>query len=115
MTSSIERPAIYAITNTQTWARYIGSSCNPLRRWLSHRDELRHGAHKCRPLQEAWDRYGLEAFRFEVLMPSSDLRVDEQRLIVQHQRADWPLYNIRAATIAPVTSDADFLAALERL
>lgn len=106
------RSAVYAITNRQTWRRYIGSSVNPERRWYYHRRDLKHGTHSCAGLQEDWTAFGPDTFAFDILTPSQDLKLDEQRLIVQHARAEWPLYNIRAATHTPVTTDEEVLAAI---
>lgn len=58
---------VYGIRNTQTGRVLLGSSLNmhgPLQR---HRSELSWGSHRCRALQEDWNRLGAEAFAFEVL------------------------------------------------
>jgi group I intron endonuclease len=46
---------------------YIGSSIRMERRMASHRSSLRRGRHHCSALQSAWDAYGEQAFRLEVL------------------------------------------------
>jgi group I intron endonuclease len=58
---------IYAITNTLNGKRYIGSAVQFKQRWKKHRTMLRGGYHTCPRLQAAWNKYGEEAFRFDVL------------------------------------------------
>lgn len=104
-------PAVYAITHRHTWHRYIGSTINPERRWIEHRTALNHNKHRCAALQQAWTADGEAAFIFEVLMPSRDLKTDEQHIIVHHRQAEWPLYNTRAATRTAVTTQEEVEAA----
>lgn len=58
---------IYGIRNTVTGRILLGSSVNlhgPLNR---HRTELKLGSHRCRELQDDWNRLGEDAFTFEIL------------------------------------------------
>lgn len=108
-------PGVYAITHVRTGRRYIGSSTNPADRWGVHRRALDRGEHPCAELQHDWVTDSRDAFRFEYLAPATDLRREEQRLIVLHRRADVPLYNQRSAARRNVTTEAEFLAALDSL
>ncbi len=58
---------IYIITCLPTGKIYVGSSINIRERWRGHKKELRSGKHKNRYLQNAWNKYGEQAFVFEVL------------------------------------------------
>jgi len=58
---------IYQIKNTLNGNRYIGSAADLRRRWQQHLSALRHSQHHNRHLQRAFDKYGEEAFIFEVL------------------------------------------------
>lgn len=58
---------IYRITCIPTGKIYIGSSCHPFRRWIEHRRSLRAHCHCNLHLQRAWDKYGEDAFTFEVM------------------------------------------------
>lgn len=64
---------IYAIVNTVTGEKYIGSSQNITSRFVSHRSDLRRGTHHSSPLQIAWNRLGEEAFLFLILEEVSDI------------------------------------------
>lgn len=82
---------VYAITNTVTGEQYIGSSKQIAERWMNHRTQLRGGRHNTR-LQAAWNQYGEEAFRVDVLelVEGEDaLLMAEQRWIAERQ----PAYN----------------------
>ena len=58
---------VYQITNQVNGHRYIGSSMNLGGRWPDHLSALRCGHHRNQHLQRAFDKYGEEAFIFEIL------------------------------------------------
>lgn len=58
---------IYCILNTSNGLRYIGQSIDLPRRKSYHFTALAKGIHKNRHLQSAWNLYGSQAFRWEVL------------------------------------------------
>lgn len=107
---------IYAITCRPNGRRYIGSSKRLSTRWYTHQRDLRRGSHRNTEMQQDYAAYGLAAFDFEVLQEvDGDLKPTEQRIITEHRRAGADLYNVRAATHQPVTTDAEMWAALEAL
>lgn len=86
---------IYQIRNRRNGKRYLGSALNLSKRWSNHVTRLRKRHHNNPHLQAAWDKYGEEAFVFEVLEQDLEATV----LIVREQHhldhADWKkLYNI---------------------
>ena len=86
------KSGIYAITNIQTQEQYIGSSNDIALRLNQHRMALRRGNHHAKYLQEAWDKFGESAFRFEPLEKVTDHRLLET--IEQHYLdAKHPTYN----------------------
>ncbi len=62
-----ETSGIYRILCTITGKQYIGSSINLRSRWNDHRSQLRRDAHPNQLLQYAWNKYGSDAFIFEVI------------------------------------------------
>lgn len=59
---------VYSIRNVITGKVYVGSTVKTIEtRWYEHRRDLRHGDHKNRYLQRAWNKYGEAAFEFSVL------------------------------------------------
>lgn len=58
---------IYAITRTETGDAYIGSTITPKQRWIRHRCHLKLNKHHSPHLQRAWNKYGKDAFTYEVL------------------------------------------------
>jgi hypothetical protein len=58
---------IYSITNTVTGRVYIGSTMKFCTRWTAHRTSLRGDRHPNRQLQADWNRYGEQAFTFEIV------------------------------------------------
>jgi group I intron endonuclease len=59
---------VYRIVRIKTGFCYIGhTSKNPQKRWQAHFDLLCKGKHHSRYLQNAWKKYGAEAFKFEVI------------------------------------------------
>jgi GIY-YIG catalytic domain-containing protein len=100
---------IYAIANTVTQDRYIGSSHDMPSRFAQHKSLLRRGQHHARRLQEAWDTYSEDAFVFVVLEEIPDpaqLAAIEQRYLDEGQ----PAYNSAASaqnwlTFPPIAED----------
>jgi len=58
---------IYQITNMINGKYYIGSAESFERRQWQHKADLKRNAHKNPRLQAAWNKYGAEAFVFEIL------------------------------------------------
>lgn len=58
---------IYAITCLPTGKRYIGQTVEPVVRFATHRNSLRHKRHHCKEMQADWDQYGKGQFLFAVL------------------------------------------------
>lgn len=58
---------IYEIQNMRNGKRYIGQSKNLYRRQCSHLTKLKQGIHPNKHLQNAWNKYGEDAFQFHVL------------------------------------------------
>ena len=59
---------IYKITNIINGKCYIGQSINVTRRWAQHSKNARTGSTKCAALYEAIRKYGIAAFRFDVVV-----------------------------------------------
>ena len=60
-------PGVYQILNKQTGERYIGESEIPNKRRAQHWTCLKGGYHKKLNLQQAYDKYGKDAFVFEMI------------------------------------------------
>jgi len=59
---------IYSITHKESGKRYIGSTyCNFYDRFCAHRSTLNRKCHSSILMQRAWNKYGEEAFEFEVI------------------------------------------------
>lgn len=58
---------IYKWTCTPTKKIYIGSAANLYSRMINHRTALRNNRHVNSHFQNAWNKYGEEAFEFEVI------------------------------------------------
>jgi group I intron endonuclease len=58
---------IYKITNTRNGKFYIGSSKDINRRWWEHKNDLNKKTHINAKLQNAWNFYGENQFKFEIV------------------------------------------------
>lgn len=58
---------IYVIYSSVNGRSYIGSAVNFSKRWGTHLACLRKGTHDNPHLQRAWNKYGEDAFEFEIL------------------------------------------------
>ena len=71
---------IYQIRNTTNNKLYIGSTTSFYRRWQEHQRKLNLNKYTSSKLQNAWNKYGKEAFIFEIL-----LQCDKDSLLSQEQ------------------------------
>lgn len=84
---------IYRIYNILNLKTYIGSSINIKRRFTTHKYHLNKNGHHCEHLQRAWNKYGKEYFKFEILEilnDNIDLEKEEQKWL---DDAKYELYN----------------------
>ena len=58
---------IYSIVHIESNRMYIGSTVLFYKRWGHHRMELRQGVHLNKRLQNFWNKYGEEAFKFDIV------------------------------------------------
>jgi group I intron endonuclease len=84
--------AIYAIVNAVTRDMYVGSAVAVNRRWNAHRCNLKKRSHHCKHLQNAYAKYGNNAFDWEII----EFVSDKSKLIEREQF--WldffqPIYN----------------------
>lgn len=97
-TSILRQSGIYAILNVANGKAYVGSAVRFEKRWREHRATLKRGAHHSAKLQNAWNKYGAESFRFDVLEPVPDramLMAREQFWIDLLQSASRTGYNVQ--------------------
>lgn len=83
---------IYFITNTINNRCYIGSSHNLSKRKYEHFRTLSKGTHSNNHLQHAYDKYGKDAFTFEVIeeIPSQHLvKVENEYLKLVKRLPTW--------------------------
>lgn len=62
-----QQAGIYRIVRVETGDEYVGSAVNLLRRAKHHVNRLTVNKHYAQHLQHAWNKYGEDAFAFEVL------------------------------------------------
>jgi len=80
---SLHQSGIYMITCVESGKVYIGSAVDLFTRWRQHFYHLTKNKHHCRHLQNAWNKYGANDFKFAVLefTPADELREREQAFI----------------------------------
>jgi len=77
---------IYKIVNLKNGKLYIGSTSNDFReRWWTHKSYLNNNKHDNKHLQNAWNKYGGQNFKFEIIEECKKeiLREKEQYYIDQ--------------------------------
>ena len=86
------KSGIYIITNTINGKRYIGSSKNIYERLNHHVWDLNSGTHINKHLQNAWNKYGEDAFEYGILLlcPESN-RLEQEGFFIEIIN---PEYNI---------------------
>lgn len=87
---------IYTITNTIRNRFYLGSSVDIYERFNAHKRHLQNNKHCNQHLQNAWTKYGKDAFLFQLEMeiPVDELRAVEQLFLNFQQSYPGFYYNI---------------------
>jgi group I intron endonuclease len=82
----MKQPVIYRIRNVVNQKFYVGSTVNTQERFRTHRKKLRAGKHHCAHLQAAWNKYGEDCFKFEILevVIEQDLQAVEDEWLVRY-------------------------------
>lgn len=107
-----EYGAIYCIYNRINDKFYIGSSVDPNRRIREHLNQLKNESHVNKKPQNAFNKYGIENFTFEILCHE----IVKKLLIKQQEFIDnlKPYYNISKSANAPMTGRNHSKETLER-
>lgn len=86
--------AIYAIVNQVTKDMYVGSAVNLTRRWSAHKSKLTNGKHHCEHLQNAFRKYGPDAFCWEIVefVDDAEKLIEKEQFWIDFFR---PIYNKR--------------------
>lgn len=95
---------VYKIRNVVNGNYYIGSTVDSRKRFWAHRKDLRLGQHVCVHLQRAWNKYGEDCFKFEIveqLDSKEALFPAEQRWLDEHFGKEY-CYNVAAHADAPM-------------
>lgn len=74
------KSGIYCIINLLDQKKYIGQSVNIEDRWRKHRNELRNNNHHNSYLQNAWNKYGENVFKFYVIEYCPVNQLDEKEI-----------------------------------
>jgi group I intron endonuclease len=92
---------IYEIRNIISNKKYIGGSIDIYTRWSSHKSYLFSNTHVNKYLQNAWNKYGEDAFGFRILEHSSKNKVTEREQWYLDNEVKYGFdYNIAKDTIA---------------
>ena len=78
---------IYKIRNIINNKFYVGSTVNSRVRFQTHRRNLRAGKHQSPHMQAAWNKYGEDCFKFEIIEIvecSENLLAAEQKWLDEH-------------------------------
>lgn len=83
---------IYKIRNIVNDKFYVGSTVDSRKRFWAHRKALRLGKHDSIHLQRAWDKYGEDCFKFEIVEQfgsREELYPAEQKWLEEHFGKDY--------------------------
>lgn len=95
ITKDLRKAGIYCIENTKNKKVYIGSSKNIYQRLLKHFALLRHNKHQNGHLQNAWNKYGEDVFRWYVLeFCSEDKLTETEQLCIDLFGAEYNITRI---------------------
>lgn len=95
-----KRIGVYQIINILNNHKYIGSSYDIFKRFSIHKNSLKKNKHHSIYLQRAWDKYGEDAFKFEILEECS--RDEKVKMEGQYFQIHNPEYNVSKNPLAPM-------------
>lgn len=91
------KTGIYMILNITNDKKYVGSSCDIKMRWKKHKQSLNNNKHHNQYLQNSWNKYGSENFKFIILEEtSSDQLQDREAYWCDCFKSHSKGYNIAA-------------------
>ena len=96
-------PLVYQITNMLTGDFYIGSTQSFAHREWQHRYALKRNEHKNPHMQASWNKYGEEAFVFEVLeevAEDADVLTVENKYLRKHV-GQHNCFNVNKDAVSP--------------
>ena len=76
----MKKVGVYKIVNTRNNNLYIGLSRDILKRFKQHKWKLNHNKHVNEHLQNAWNKYGEDAFCFEIIEECSEEKLNEREI-----------------------------------
>ena len=90
------KAGIYWIINKGNAKMYVGSAVNIQRRFADHRKLLHAKKHHSAKLQNAWNKYGADAFEFKVVEEVEDvaLLVEREQFWLDFTKAATAGYNV---------------------
>ena len=97
---------IYQIINLDNRKAYIGSAVNLDKRWRGHKYELRKNEHHSPYLQNAWDKYGEDAFEFNVLLRcDQDMLLFYEQLCMDNLNSEYNMCRVAGSRLGSSTSE----------
>lgn len=92
---------IYQITNMENGKYYIGSAESFEKRMWQHKSDLRRNVHKNPRLQAAWNKYGADAFVFEIIetVPEGRTAFDIENTYLNKCVGQADCYNINTDAV----------------
>jgi len=94
---------IYKIHNIINNKLYIGSSISIKKRLSTHQNNLHNNCHHNSHLQQAWNKYGKENFKFIILelVDNVDLLIKREQYWLDISRANGEIYNFSTIASSP--------------
>lgn len=86
MPNVYEKSGIYKIINLTNNKVYIGSAIDISHRFACHKYDLKNNRHHSNHLQKAYNKYGLENFKFEILFYC------DEKLLISNEQNQIDLY-----------------------
>ena len=92
---------IYCIKNIINNKCYIGSSVNIRRRFYEHKHKLKFNKHQSTYLQRSYNKYGKEAFKFEIVekINDSNILIEKEQYYIDTLKPEYNLCKVAGNTL----------------
>lgn len=97
---------IYQIRNLVNGKIYIGSASNFKKRWYKHKVSFISKVHHNKHLQHAWNKYGEECFKFEILARCPpEYLIKMEQWFLDNLKPEYNICKVAGNTLGVIISD----------
>lgn len=97
---------IYCIENLINGKKYIGSATNFKERWRIHLSDLRRNKHSNQRLQNSWNKYGEDSFKFYILVKCpKEYNIKLEQWFIDSTNPEYNICRVAGSSLGLIRSE----------